>query len=132
MKINLSANRTCVKHNKREERKRARQKASKMKAEMELVKKIQQSGVKLIIDDEEIDEFDEKDQDSRESLINGIETLQPNVKVRVRSFYSNLMVPRGRHNGTVSVDLHGYIAYGPEIWKSDPVVKRYIMGCGFE
>ena len=50
---------------------------------MELVKKIQQSGVKLIIDDEEIDEFDEKDEDSRESLINGIETLQPNVKVRV-------------------------------------------------
>ena len=49
---------------------------------MELVKKIQQSGVKLIIDDEEIDEFDEKDEDSRESLINGIETLQPNVKVR--------------------------------------------------
>ena len=81
IKINVSSNRTCVKHNKREERKRARQKASKLKAEIELVKKIQQSGVKLIIDDEEIDEFDEKDQDSRESLINGIETLQPNVKV---------------------------------------------------
>ena len=97
LKINLPANRTCVKHNKREERKRARQKASKLKAEMELVKKIQQSGVKLIIDDEEIDEFDEKDEESRESLINGIETLQPNVKVRVGrlSFYFNLMVPRG-------------------------------------
>ena len=81
LKINLSANRTRVKHYKREERKRARQKASKLKAEMELVKKIQQSGVKLIIDNEEVDEFDEKDQDSRESLINGIETLQPNVKV---------------------------------------------------
>ena len=108
MKINLSANRTCVKHNKREERKRARQKASKLKAEMELVKKIQQSGVKLIIDDEEIDEFDEKDQDSRESLINGIETLQPNVKVRVGclSFYFNLLDPRGRHYRTASVNFY--------------------------
>lgn len=97
LKINLSANtgRTCVKHNKREERKRARQKASKLKAEMELVKRIQQSGVKLIIDDEEIDEFDEKDEDSRESLINGIETLQPNVKVRVGclTFYFNMIDP---------------------------------------
>ena len=81
LKINLSANKTRFKHYKREERKRARQKASKLKAEIELVKKIQQSGVKLIIDNEEIDEFDEKDEDSRESLINGIETLQPNVKV---------------------------------------------------
>ena len=57
LKINLSANKTFVKHDKREERKRARQKASKLKAEMELVKKIQQSGVKLIIDDEEIDVY---------------------------------------------------------------------------
>jgi len=71
------------KEQQREERKRARQKASKLKAEIELVKKIQQSGVKLIIDNEEIDEFDEKDEDSRESLINGIETLQPNVKVHL-------------------------------------------------
>ena len=75
---------------------------------MELVKKIQQSGVKLIIDDEEIDKFDEKDQDSRESLINGIETLQPNVKVRVGclSFYFNLIDPRARQYRTVSVDFY--------------------------
>ena len=68
------------KETSRDQRKRAKAEKEKMAAERELIEKIRASGVKLIIDNEQFDDFDE-DPDQNRSIISAMETHQPDVKV---------------------------------------------------
>ena len=74
---------TFTKKNKeaeRDRRKRAKAEKGRLAAERELIAKIRASGVKLIIDNEHFDDFDD-DPDQNKSIISAMETHQPDVKV---------------------------------------------------
>jgi len=77
------------KETSRDQRKRAKAEKEKMAAERELIEKIRASGVKLIIDNEQFDDFDE-DPDQNRSIISAMETHQPDVKVHLNS--DNMLV----------------------------------------
>ena len=68
------------KESERDKRKRAKLEKAREQAMRQLIAKIRASGVKLMIDNEHFDDFDD-DPDQNKSIISAMETHQPDVKV---------------------------------------------------
>ena len=69
------------KESERDKRKRAKLEKAREQAMRQLIAKIRASGVKLLIDNEHFEDFDD-DPDQNKSIISAMETHQPDVKVR--------------------------------------------------